>query len=299
MISHESVADFYRWQQQLRTPDLTGEAGHFNVFSFDDLSQCSRRPIPYKRRDYFKISLIRGQYKVHYADKRITVEKQALLFANPNVPYNWEQTGGPLTGVSCLFTPDYFHHFGNLESYPFFRAGGTPVLELTDEEAAKVMRIYEEMLADWNSGYEYRYDRMRNLVYELLHQAVKMHPQPAAAEQHATASQKLATRFMELLESQFTAPNAHAAAPLRAASEFADVLLVHVNHLNKILKEVFAKSTSELIQERVLMEARILLKHSDSNIADIAYALGFKETTHFNNFFKKHIGQTPSFYRNA
>jgi AraC family transcriptional activator of pobA len=74
-------------------------------------------------------------------------------------------------------------------------------------------------------------------------------------------------------------------------------LTIHVNHLNRALKETTQKTTSEIIAERILQEAKILLKHTDWNISEIAYSLGFEEPTHFNNFFKKNIQLTPRQFR--
>ena len=72
---------------------------------------------------------------------------------------------------------------------------------------------------------------------------------------------------------------------------------IHVNHLNKALKETIGKTTSQVIGERILQEAKILLKQTDLNISEIAYALGFSEATHFNSFFKKHTQISPSKFR--
>jgi AraC family transcriptional regulator, transcriptional activator of pobA len=47
-----------------------------------------------------------------------------------------------------------------------------------------------------------------------------------------------------------------------------------------------------------LQEAKILLKHSNWSVSEIAYALGFNEVTHFNNFFKKHTQLSPLKFRN-
>lgn len=52
------------------------------------------------------------------------------------------------------------------------------------------------------------------------------------------------------------------------------------------------------ITERILYEAKILLKQSDWNIAEIAHVLGFAEASHFNNYFKKHTRLTPTQFRN-
>jgi AraC-like DNA-binding protein len=85
----------------------------------------------------------------------------------------------------------------------------------------------------------------------------------------------------------------------RTASDFAGQLNVHVNHLNRAVKEVTQKTTSQLIAERTVQEAKILLKHSHWNVAEIGFALGFQEPTHFNSFFKKQLDTSPLKYRKS
>ena len=91
--------------------------------------------------------------------------------------------------------------------------------------------------------------------------------------------------------------NANVLHKMRIASDFASQLNVHVNHLNRAVKDTAEKTTSQIITERILQEAKILLKHSPWNVSEIAYALGFTETTHFNNFFKKHVQLSPLKFR--
>ena len=91
----------------------------------------------------------------------------------------------------------------------------------------------------------------------------------------------------------------HTEIKLRTASDFADQLNVHVNHLNRAVKETSGKTTSNLIGERLLQEAKIKLKQSKWNVSEIAFSLGFKEVTHFNNFFKKHTDMSPVKFRIA
>lgn len=86
---------------------------------------------------------------------------------------------------------------------------------------------------------------------------------------------------------------------LQFASEFACQLAAYVNHLNRSVKETMQKTTTQIISERILQESKILLKHSTWNVSDIAEALGFSEVTHFNNFFKKHVQNSPLKFRSA
>jgi len=67
---------------------------------------------------------------------------------------------------------------------------------------------------------------------------------------------------------------------------------VSLREMSKV-ETIEHKTTSQIIADRVLQEAKILLKHSPWNVSEIAYGLGFTETTHFNNFFKKHVQLSP------
>jgi AraC family transcriptional regulator, transcriptional activator of pobA len=255
------------------------------------------KPVPYARRDFFKIMLVKGTYKMHYADGIAEIQKQALVFSNPQIPYSCEYTDRIIDGYFCLFTPAFFHQFGNLNQYSVFQTGGTHVFELTDEQVEKISIIYKSMFEEIGSDYLHKYDVLRNLFFELLHFAMKL-PAAKFEKQQINASQRISNLFLELLERQFPIDENQQSLSLRSASDFANQLNVHVNHLNRAIKETTYKTTSQLIAERILQEAKILLKHSPWNVSEISYALGFTETTHFNNFFKKHVQLSPLKFRN-
>jgi AraC-like DNA-binding protein len=69
--------------------------------------------------------------------------------------------------------------------------------------------------------------------------------------------------------------------------------------LNSSVKKITGKSTTSHIAERIIGEAKALLQHTDWNISEIAYALGFEYPTYFNNFFKKRTGAVPKSIRFA
>jgi AraC-like DNA-binding protein len=122
--------------------------------------------------------------------------------------------------------------------------------------------------------------------------------QPAQNElKQKNAAARITHLFTELLERQFPIDNAGDPLRLRTAQDFAEALSVHVNYLNRSVKEVTGKSTSVLIAERIAAEAKALLQHSHWSIADIAYGLGFEYPTYFNNYFKRVTGTTPNSLR--
>lgn len=298
MKKAESLESFYKRKFDWIPNDLKSGIGHFNVFQVEPYIGEKAQPIPYKRRDFFKITLVKGNNRVHYADQVIEVKKQALSFSNPLIPYKWEHLDNNRSGCFCIFDHHFFHQFGNLSQYAVFQPNGTHLFELEDHQVKPIEEIYQKMFEEIKGDYQHKYDVLRNLVFELLHIGMKMQPNISTEKQQVNASQRIATLFLELLERQFPIDENHQQMHCRTASDFAGQLNVHVNHLNRAIKDTMEKTTTQVIGERVLQESKILLKHSHWSVSEIAYALGFAEVTHFNNFFKKHVATSPLKFRN-
>jgi AraC-like DNA-binding protein len=78
---------------------------------------------------------------------------------------------------------------------------------------------------------------------------------------------------------------------------YADKLCVHVNHLNRVIKSVTGKTTSEIIAGKMIEEAKRLLCTTELSIGEIGDILGFEEIASFSKFFRKHTGYCPKFFR--
>jgi AraC family transcriptional activator of pobA len=299
MSKIETIQDFYKAKFDWLPDNFRKELGHFNVFKLEPFVPGKPTSLPYQRRDYYKIMLVMGGSKVYYADKIIEIEKQALAFSNPQIPYSWEHLDKIRSGVYCVFNQEFFQQFGNLSQYEVFQPGGNHIFELTDEQVERVNAIFRRIFEEINSDYIHKYDALRPMVFELIHLALKTQPSAMLERHHINASQRIVSMFLELLERQFPLDDTHQCIQFRSASDFAKQLNVHVNHLNRAIKEITEKTTSQIIAERILQEAKILLKRSEWNVSDISYALGFKEITHFNNFFKKHVQLSPLKFRNV
>ena len=295
----ETIEEFYKRKFDWIPDNLKNEIGHFNVFRLEPFVGDKAQPVPYKRRDFYKIMLVIGNSKVHYADKVVEVKKQALSFSNPQIPYKWEHLDNIRSGSFCIFNQHFFHQYGNLNQYSVFQPNGTHIFELSDEQVEKTAAIYEHMFEEINSDYIHKYDVLRNLVFELLHFALKIQPTTKLDKQLINASKRISMLFLELLERQFPVDDNHQRVNLRSASDFAEQLNIHVNHLNGAVKETTQKTTSQIIAGRILLESKVLLKQSAWSVSEIAYALGFNEVTHFNNFFKKHVNLSPLKFRNV
>lgn len=291
----ETIQDFYSRKQNWLPDNLHNDIGHFNVFRIEQFRGDNIRP--YTRRDYFKITLLVNGSKIEYADKIIELKNPALVFTNPFIPYRWEQFDSIYRGIFCIFDQAFFHRHGNLNNYSPFQPNGNHVFELTEEQYQVLQQHFERMFDEINSNFVHKYDVLRTIVYEVVLFALKIQPATTFGNHENNASQRITTLFLELLERQFPIDEQHQTLVLRTANDYATHLNIHANYLNRAVKEITSKTTSQIIAERVLQEAKILLKQTTWSIAEIAFALGFTEPTHFNNFFKKHLNTTPTHFR--
>ncbi|WP_312330592.1 helix-turn-helix transcriptional regulator [Sphingobacterium sp.] len=296
---NESLETFYREKLGILPSEIFKKTGHFNVFTMQDYTgPAPAFPMPYSRKDYYKVALIRGPHIVEYADHTYYVKQNMLMFANPQIPYNWTPENIQPTGAFCVFTEDFMKGYGNIKNYPLYQPGGTPILDLTDEDVKQIMILFNKMFTEIESDYIYKYDLLRNQVFELIHKGLRLLPALTIDDQSkSNAVSRISSLFQELLERQFPIESTMQKVKLKTPKEFADQLFVHTNHLNRVLKDATGKTTSQLIGERLSAEARALLKHTNWNISEIGWCLGFEDTSNFVKFFKKYSTTTPHQYR--
>ncbi|TVT43176.1 helix-turn-helix domain-containing protein [Hymenobacter setariae] len=293
MKSSEAIAEYYR-QHGHGHPDT----GQVAIYRIREVAQ----PVsfPHVRRDFYKIKLLcNAQGILSYANHRVVVQSCALVFVNPLIPYSWERTAGSETGYACLFTEDFITQqlkTASVASSPLFRAGGNPVLFPPPEVVSRLSGLFEQCLAEIQSSYAHKYDLLRNYLQLILHESLKLAPEPALY-QPGTSAARLSSQFLELLERQFPLLSPHSPLPLKTAQEFAGHLGVHPNHLNKVLKETTGLTTTRHIASKLVEEAKALLRNSNWSVAEIGYCLGFEHASNFNSFFKKNTGQPPNQYR--
>lgn len=85
----------------------------------------------------------------------------------------------------------------------------------------------------------------------------------------------------------------------RSVQFYADALHITPKYLSTVIKEVSGRSAAEWIDEFVIQEAKVLLKYSPKSIQEITYYLNFSTQSFFGKYFKRHVGVSPSRYRNG
>lgn len=116
----------------------TKDIGHFNVFDTAAMYRAGKKKIdmPYNRRTYYKISLIKGKNRVEYADKVLNIEDHAILFATPRIPYRYVPLDRNQEGHFCVFTSEFMPKTKtgfDLEKLPIFSPQSDFVFQISLE----------------------------------------------------------------------------------------------------------------------------------------------------------------------
>lgn len=268
----------------------------FNVANYDVITKPIRRT--FRKDDFYRITLNNSDCNLHFADRTVRLDQPALVFSSPLISYAYEGLANHQYGYWCVFDEEFIKTSERtrvlLES-PIFKLGAENIFLLDDEQFKKISVLFDRMINELDSGYRFRYEEIKNYVNLIAHAAMKLIP--LADMPQIGGSTRIAKLFMELLENQFPVNTFQDGQHLKKPAEFASQLNVHANYLNHAVKEVTGKTTSTHIAERTVNEAKALLKHTEWNIAEIGYSLGFSYPNHFNHFFKKQTGITPMGFR--
>ena len=280
-------------------PGLNMDSLKLNGFKIHELPTSINMPVYLGRRDFYKLGVVNGDMTVYSGDKILEINGTVLFFVNPKVAHSVVRRAEKTTGYACLFTEAYFtnsERTGILKNSPLFQTGDSPVIPLDSEQAAFMTGIFQKMLDVHNGDYHYKGELIRSCIELIIHEALRIQPsQNVLHFQNAAA--RITHLFIDLLERQFPIERSVEPLKLRTAQDYASGLAVHVNYLNRSVKEVTGKPTSVHIAERITAEAKALLHHTDWSVADIAYALGFEYPTYFNNYFKRVTGTNPKSIR--
>ena len=266
----------------------------FYVYRTEDFAKTVTLPDSY--RSFYKITLAwQSKGVLSYADKDILINDNVLFFGNPMIPYSWTRGSGIETGYFCLFTEDFIGNRLNgtsLSKSPLFKVSGNHVLHLTQESMKHIEGIFLLMLKEAETTYKNKIELFRNYVEIIIHEGLKIAPSPQFYV-CSNNGKRVTELFFELLNRQFPITSTRQIILLKNAGEYAMQLSIHTNYLNRVLKEITGRTTTEHIADRMIVEAKSLLTHMNWDISEIAYCLGFEHAPSFNLFFKKHTGHTP------
>ena len=283
----------------IRTYLFSENAMNFQGFALkkmEDLyNNAQGAPDSPHRHDYYTILFIEHGEGLHFIDfTNYKIEDSSIYFIQPGQMHQLALTTEPV-GWVITFTEEFLIDNSIPENlindiYLFNDFGQSPPLKVDVDE----LPVYRNLIYQMNhfaaSLEKYTMEALGSLVKIFLIQSnnhctlrKSTNPQLIETGNHILRS------FKQALNKNFKSTH--------MVSDYANVMGVTSDYLNKTVKNLTGKSAKDHIQSKLITEAKRSLLFSSISTKELAYDLGFEEPAHFNNFFKKITGQTPSAFR--
>lgn len=245
------------------------------------------------RHDFFKVGLVtggRGLLSADFAD--YDIRPPMLLQFAPGVVHGWRPAQLPRGFVinfeRAFIGSDARDHSDSVETPIFCLRFGPKALSITAQQRAFFEGLAQAMLREARSRGTDHDAALRSYLRIWLIEASRIAEalEPARWNDRGTA---VTNRFLCLVSRQFRS--------LSSVSDYAARLQVTASHLNETVRRTLGKTAGQVIRERIVLEARLLLRHSQLSISEIAYHLKFDDPSYFARFFRKYTGQAPAQFR--
>lgn len=261
------------------------------VNSFSNHIQLNKNLInkPHSHNFYLCVIFTEGTGTHEIDFNSFSINSGKVFFLKPGQTHFWKFKTKP-KGYIFFHSQEFYEmkfldH--KLNSFPFFYSyQNPPLLELSliklNELNLKFKEIHEESL-QCNIFRELKITNIINSIYIELTRAYTA---------DVNLEKLVSPNYSKTLENLETLINDHFYTE-KLPKFYANKLNITTKHLNRVVKKTINKTTSQLISERIILEAKRLIVHSDNTLADIANTLEFSDYAYFSKFFKSKIGITP------
>lgn len=174
-----------------------------------------------------------------------------------------------------------------LKDFEFLRAWGNPKISLDTQTSGFIRQLLERILIDYEVNGLQNREIIQSYLIALLCEVNSIYKSVSGIAQLKAI--EISNKFRELLFIHIK--NRH------LVSDYASLLHVTPNHLNKSVKAATGKSPTKWIDEAIVLEAKVLLYQSNLSINEIATEVGLLDQSYFSRLFKKYEGTTPSQFR--
>ena len=270
-----------------------------NPFRLVEMTEFKEGSYDYSRphrHNYYEVFYFERGGGTHDIDfTTFHIDSPCLHFVSPGQIHQVRRDGDS-HGWVILFTDDFYYlNLANrniLHETPFLnRNHPRPILDLNDQTDREILGIIEGLQRELAQDHAYRDDALRALLNLLLITSRRLFESSEEVLPEESNDSRLLREFKRMVEDKFHS--------MHSVSAYANNLHVTPGHLNDVVKKSTGKTVSTVIQERVLLEAKRLLAHSDYSIKEIAHALGFDDPSYFTRFFRERVGDAPGVFRDG
>lgn len=246
------------------------------------------------RTGFYHILWFQEGSPIHTVDfNPVKIEPNTLLFLNKDIVQGFDKKGH-FDGVALLFTENFFckteQDTNFLKSTILFN----DLLTVSKIEIAQPNPIFSDLLNLMKTELHIDKDRfqsdiLKNLLHNFLLQSERERRNQDFIEIKQNADLDYIILFKDYLEKNYKKE--------KRVSTYANQLQVTGKRLNQATSKVLGKSPKQMIDERIILEAKRLLAHTTKSVKEIGFDLGFDEPTNFIKYFRNHHDSTPVEFR--
>lgn len=244
------------------------------------------------RHDFYQILFMThgaGRWNIDFTE--VPLEAGALAFAPPGSVHTWTSLENAKGFILCF--AEEFLHLQNLpvamirECPGFDPARFVPALHLGDHDCRRIKALWDRILEEYIEKRPRYRIALAIKLWELFVEIQRLIPENTGAK--SSRLSPLTIRFFRLLDDQ--------PCKIQSAARLADSLRVSRSWLNQQIKKETGKNLTQHIRARVMLEAKRLLAHSEYNVSEIAFELGFKDPGYFARLFRQYESRAPNEFR--
>lgn len=262
-----------------------------------DINRNFKVSYPHRHDDFYEILFLTQGEGIHTIDfQNYPVKPNTIFFLSPGQIHEL-YLSEDVKGYIFLFTSS-FYHFNKTDPYklfelPFFYNLNqeTPPIYLENETEKQVItELFKNAIYENQQNLTDSEEAIRALLDLILIQCKRIYPL-SKIEEKANKGKILVKRFKQLIEEK--------SQENLSVKDYASLLAITPNYLSETVKSVTGRTSTDLINDRMILEIKRLLTHTDLGISEIAYQLNFSDQSYFSKYFKKLTSQSPLAFRNS
>ncbi|HMR89235.1 MAG TPA: helix-turn-helix domain-containing protein [Saprospiraceae bacterium] len=273
----------------------TGLPQEFEIVDLTELYTKSKHILTQVHRaGFYHIIWFEDCHVTHWVDfVPIKIKSKSLLFLNKDVVHRFDDKE-KVKGKVLLFTDGFFCKTESDAKFLRQSVLFNDLLEVSPLELQNQTTRYDTILQLMTEEIEMVKDGFQSGILQNLLHTFLLISEREKLKQNFTNIKKDADLdyvllFKDILETNF--------ADQKQVKFYAKALIITEKRLNQATSKVFGKTPKEIIDNRIVLEAKRILAHTTESIKEIGYGLGFDEPTNFIKYFKKHASVTPTEFR--
>jgi len=265
------------------------------VNSFADHIQINKNLInkPHSHNFYLCVIFTKGTGTHEIDFDTYPIEPGKVFFLKPGQTHFWKFESQP-EGYIFFHSQEFYElkfldH--SLNSFPFYYSNqNPPLLQLSKEKLRYLTTVFQELFTEYREENLLREAKIISLIHYIYIELTRAYTADTIIEKLGSNS------YANILERLEKLINAHFYTE-KLPKFYAEKLSITTKHLNRVVQKAISKTTTTLISERIMLEAKRLIVHSNDNLANVADTLGFSDYAYFSKFFKSNTGMTPMEFR--